>query len=135
MTAIEMLKRHRYRLLRLSSLRARLDVLRGAPKAPALTGMPQGKGLSGDPTAGAAERILALEAELAAEIAAAEEEARMAEALLTMLPEQQAAVLRARYIDGMSWKRVARTLHYTQSHCYAIHSAAFRRLEKDNSFS
>ena len=135
MTAIELLKRHRYRLLRLSSLRARLDVLRGAPKAPALTGMPQGKGLPGDPTASAAERILALEAELAAEIAAAEGEARAAEALLTVLPEQQAAVLRARYIDGMSWKRVARTLHYTQSHCYAIHGAALRRLEKDKSFS
>ena len=131
MTGIELLKRHRYRLLQLSSMRARLDALRGAPRAPVLTGMPQGKGLPGDPTASVAEKILRLEADLAAEIVAIEEEARTAEALLCGLPDQQAAVLRARYIDGMSWKRVARTLHYTIRHCSRIHEAAIRRLEED----
>ena len=131
MTKVEFLKRHRCRLLQLSSLRARLEFLRDAPSAPALTGMPRGTGVSGDPTSVAAQKILALEAELVAEIVAIEEEARTAEALLCGLPDQQAAVLRARYIDGLSWKRVAKTLHYSTRHCGRIHDAALKRLEKE----
>lgn len=131
MTKVEFLKRHRCRLLQLSSMRARLASLRDTPSAPPLTGTPCGKGVSGDPTSVAAQKILALEAELVAEIVAIEEEARTAEALLCGLPDQQAAVLRARYIDGLSWKRVAKTLHYSTRHCGRIHDAALKRLEKE----
>ena len=37
-------------------------------------------------------------------------------------------VLRLRYVDGLSWGRIARTTHYSKSRLYQIHSQALREL-------
>lgn len=54
------------------------------------------------------------------------------ERALVDLPEQQERVIRLRFIDGLSWKRIARRMHYSESHLRKISLAALRRLGADS---
>lgn len=54
---------------------------------------------------------------------------------ITALPEQQALVMHARYLEfnrrkgrRLSWAEVARATHYSVDHCKRIHTQALRRL-------
>lgn len=44
------------------------------------------------------------------------------------LPAQQGQIIRLRYVEGMSWQRVARATHYDERHARRIHAAALTRL-------
>lgn len=46
-----------------------------------------------------------------------------------LLPEQQKRVIRLRYYDRMSWRRISRVTHYTEQHCRKIKAAGIKRLE------
>ena len=76
-----------------------------------------------------------LERELVGEVAAFEQETQDAEQLLDGLPVREQRIMRLRYVEGMSWRRVARKAHYSQQHCFRIHDAALKRIdpEKDES--
>ena len=39
-------------------------------------------------------------------------------------------VMRLRYVDGLSWGRIARKTHYSKSRLYQIHRAALEELRK-----
>ena len=47
---------------------------------------------------------------------------------LNILPEQQAKVIRARYIEGMSWRMVAQVTGYCKTHCEKIHDSAIKKI-------
>lgn len=47
---------------------------------------------------------------------------------LNILPEQQAKVIRARYIEGMSWRKVATATGYRKTHCEKIHDSAIKKI-------
>lgn len=85
------------------------------------------KPTGGDKRAGQIARMVELKAEKR------EKERLLAIALdrvetwLIVLPEQQAKVIRARYIGGMSWERVARVTGYQKSHCRKIHDRAIKK--------
>lgn len=51
------------------------------------------------------------------------------------LPEQQASIIYKRYVEGLSWKQVARSSNYSEQHCFRIHEAALKKCggEKDES--
>ena len=45
------------------------------------------------------------------------------------LPEHQGLIICLRYVDGLSWKRVAKAANYSEDHCFTLHRAALRKLE------
>ena len=79
--------------------------------------------------ASAVSQILDLEAELIQAVLHLERERARIEFEIEMLPAQQKRVIAARYIDGMSWNKVAKTTHYDKRWALKIHAAALRRLE------
>jgi DNA-directed RNA polymerase specialized sigma24 family protein len=72
-----------------------------------------------------------LERELIGEIAALEQEVQDAKQLLEGLPVREQLIIRLRYVEGLSWRRVARKAHYTEKHCLKIHRAALKRILND----
>jgi DNA-directed RNA polymerase specialized sigma24 family protein len=72
-----------------------------------------------------------LERQYVGEVAALELEIRAAEGMLTALPEQQRTVVRLRYIEGLSWRLIARRTHYSERYCLKIHRAALKRTLND----
>lgn len=92
-----------------------------------LDAVPGGGGHSDRIAAGVAQ-IVDLEEKLLHRIGRLEAERQEIEALIEELPGQQRDVLYARYVEGMSWNKVARTLHYDGRYVFKIHRAALRRL-------
>ena len=58
-----------------------------------------------------------LERELTGEMIALEKQLVIVDAELARLPEHQERVLRLRYIDGLSWKKVSRLAEYCERQC------------------
>ncbi len=75
-----------------------------------------------------------LERELVGEVAAFEQEIRKAEQLLEGLPVREQLIIRLRYVDGLSWRRVARKAHYSEQHCRRIHKAALKKMSVNARF-
>ena len=117
MKPLEQLKNHKYYLLKIRHLQERLRAAQSVP-------------CEGDSRL--AEELLAEQHELSETILAAEKDARAAEALLQALPEKHAAVLRLRYLEGLSWKQVAKAMRYSVRRCYGISADALRQLEELN---
>ena len=57
-----------------------------------------------------------------------EKQILLIESIIQILPANQANVIRCRYENGYSWRRVARELHYTKGHCKNLHTAALKKL-------
>lgn len=94
-----------------------------------LTGMPAGSAVY-DRLAAYAAKLDELDT-LYAELLCSLGELRLRlETALAELPAQQERVLRLRYVEGLSWRRVSCRLHYSEPHLRRIHDAALRRLEK-----
>ena len=72
-----------------------------------------------------------LERELVGEVAALEQDAQDAEELLDGLPVREQRIMRLRYVEGMSWRKVARKAHYSQQHCFRIHGAALKIIDPE----
>ena len=68
-----------------------------------------------------------LERELTGEMITLEKQLAVVDAELAMLPENQEKVLRLRYVEGLSWKKVAAISAYSQSHCQNINTALTKR--------
>lgn len=82
---------------------------------------PAGGG-SRDTVGDAAVRLVELKDRLMEEVLRLEDQLREVEQWLDTLPPNQAAILRARYVDGMSWRTVARKLHYSEGHCRNVNN-------------
>ena len=113
----------------IKSLQRRLDRLREASASPPsmrLSFAPRGAG-SSDPVGEGVARLVELEAELLQKIAGLEAHIRRVEAGIDALPPRQRAVLRARYVDGLSWREVAKKTHYSTDYCKKIHRDCIAR--------
>lgn len=86
------------------------------------------KPTGGDKRAGQIARMIELKAELT------ERHTLLADALdklstwLIVLPEQQEKVMYARYMQGMSWRMVAKVTGYRKTHCEKIHDSAIKKI-------
>lgn len=128
----EDLRRLRSYRERLQSLEQQKEQLRAAVTnmTQRLTGMPGG-GDGHDRMMTFVARLDELEAQYA-ELITEQAEARLkAERALLLLPEQQERVLRLRYVEGLSWRKISRRTHYSEPHLRRICEAGLRRLENE----
>ena len=102
------------------------ELTRITPRLDAIPG-----GAAHDRMASAVADIVDLQNELLRRIASLERERIRIEDEISALPAQQAKVITARYVDGMSWNRVAKETHYQREHALKIHAAALKRLGRD----
>lgn len=72
-----------------------------------------------------------LEGELRERVIAMESSIQAVDDAISRLPDQQAIVMRLRYVDGLSWRVVAKRAGYSIDHCFSIHRGACSKL---NSF-
>ena len=93
-----------------------------------LTGMPSGSA-DYDRLAAYVARLSELEERYAALLIRLADERLHLESALASLPAQQERVLRLRYLEGFSWRRIAYRTHYDERHLRRIHDAALVRLE------
>ena len=101
------------------------ELTRITPRLDALPG-----GATKDKIADGVSQILDLQLELIRAVIRMESERARIEFEIESLPAQQAKVITARYIDGMSWNKVAKETHYDRRWALKIHAAALRRLER-----
>ena len=73
-------------------------------------------------------RLDELERRLAARVINFEELLEDMDVWLAGLPEQQRKVMRLRYVDGLKWREVAETAHYSIQHCVKINMTAMKGL-------
>jgi len=93
--------------------------------------MPGGAGAGHDALSGKVAKLVDLKAQLADRVAALELAALETESLLEGLPEQQRAIVWLRYVEGLSWRQVARRTRYSMQHCFRIHEAALKKINPD----
>lgn len=89
---------------------------------------PRGNG-SGDKMSGMVAQIVDLLNSLCGRLILIEKKRYEAEQAIQKLPAQQATVMYLRYIEGMSWDKIAKETHYNRQHLMKIHRAAVERLK------
>jgi len=94
-----------------------------------LTGMPRGS--SGeDKLAAIVSEIADLETELCEKIVRIEREMQEADKLIDELPDEtHRRLLRLRYYEGLSWKKIGKLMHYDVSTLIRKHKNALKELE------
>ncbi len=95
-----------------------------------LTGMPSGSG-EYDRLAAYVARLSELEERYADLLIRLADERLRLESALASLPAQQERVLRLRYVEGLSWRKISRRTHYSEPHLRRICEAGLRRLENE----
>jgi len=115
---------------RVSLLRERIEALQSdierITQVP--RNMPGGAGAGHDVLSGKVAKLVDLKAHLADKVAALEMAALEAESLLDGLPEQQRMIVWLRCVEGLSWRQVARRVHYSEQHCRRIHKVAAEKM-------
>lgn len=115
---------------KIRSLQRRVDRLRDAmysPSSPVLSHTPKGSAIS-DPTANAALTITGMTLRLLGMIMDLETQIEAAERCIATLPEDEQALIRARYIDGMTWRQVSRECNWSIDHCFTKHRQILAKL-------
>lgn len=74
-------------------------------------------------------KLLDLQDELASSILVYEYAIRDALQWIDSLPPNEAAVMRHRYIDGLSWRQVARKVGYCEREVYRFQESALRKCQ------
>lgn len=124
---IDDLKNVRRQKLRVETLQERIERLRSRAE---YNQRQLGECGRSDPTrdrlAEYAAELDELERELTGEMIALEKQLVIVDAELAKLPENQEKVLRLRYIEGMSWRRVAEKTDYCERQCRRIVNSKFR---------
>jgi len=115
---IDDLKNVRRQKLRVESLQERIERLRSRAE---YTQQQIGECGRSDPTRDRLAEYVAelddLESQLTGEMIALEKQLVSVDAELGKLTENQEKILRLRYIGGLSWKRVARVVKYSERQC------------------
>jgi len=130
---IEDLKNLRDLHSQINSLKGRIERLRGLLSSPAsvrLSYAPRGAGTHSDPVGNGVVKLAELEEELQQRIVELEEKIRSIEAEINALPPRERAVIRARYVDGLSWLKVSKAVHYSRDHCLRINRDVFCALRR-----
>lgn len=110
----------------ISRLQEQIDELRdGGLKSPRLTGMPKAAKMSGDMIGSRIAKLTSLE-ESVRDLKL--RQARIRETIGRLQPTEMRA-LWFRYIDGMSWERIAEKMQYSVRFIRQIHDRAIRNLE------
>jgi len=123
MLTIDDLKNVRRQRLRVISLQERIAALRSRAE---YTARQLGECGTDDATRDRLAEYVAelddLEHHLTSEMITLEHEVQSVDAALTALPENQETILRLRYCEGRSWRKVAEGAGYSVSHCRNVHS-------------
>lgn len=90
-----------------------------------------GGGTPSDKMSAAVAKLVDLQQKYVAEVAEIENSLQRAESALCALPEQQALIMRLRYVEGLSWANVARRAGLTCRYCLKIHEKAISNLQQD----
>lgn len=106
----------------LKRYRGRLPTYRGQE--------PVQPGSVGDPTAGIALKIVQLDEEIAQDIERLVDLKAEARVLFKQLDDdlKYKSVMELRYLECMTWREVAQSLHFSYKHVFKLHSEALRRL-------
>lgn len=115
----------------IGNIERRIESLRGTLERTTqqMNGMPHGSDGS-DKMASMVSEIVDLLGKLDERRVRIEEGMQEIERAFDALPDQQRRIMRLRYIEGMSWKKIARETHYAESHLIKIQRAALERLNK-----
>ena len=128
MLTIDALKNVRRQRLRVVSLQERIAALRSRAE---FTSRQLGECGSDDATRDRLAEYVAelddLEHHLTSEMITLEHDVQSVDDALTALPENQETILRLRYCEGKSWRKVAEGAGYCVQHCKKIHKC----FEKD----
>lgn len=100
-------------------------------KVQRLTGMPSasGSGESGSAQERLADRTMELRAEYAENIAELAERQLAIEQAIDALPSTMRQLLRARYIEGLTWEEVCVCIGYGWRQTHRIHAEALQRMK------
>lgn len=127
MLTIDSLKNVRRQRLRVISLQERIAALRSRAE---FTSRQLGERGTDDATRDRLAEYVAelddLEHHLTSEMITLEHEVQSVDAELTALPENQEIILRQRYCEGKSWRKVADAVGYCEQYCRKI-DARFRK--------
>lgn len=87
-------------------------------------------GSVGDPTAGIALKIVQLDEEIAQDIERLVDLKAEARALFAQLDDdlKYKSVMELRYLECMTWREVAQSLHFSYKYVFKLHSEALCRL-------
>lgn len=99
-----------------------------------MSDMPRG-GRSDDKMASFAAQIDSLQRTFGEKLAALQNKRIRIDAEVDTLPEQQKRIIRLRFYDKMSWRKISRITHYSESHCRKIKDSAIRRLSGEQNHS
>ena len=109
----------------------RLEAIMTAPKVQSLTGMPRGAA----PVGSAVERMAIRHAELVDyyfdlwnDILSLQ---MSIEKAITALDPLERQLIRAYYIEGLSWEEISKQACYSRRHVGRIHAEAINKLEKE----
>lgn len=117
---------------RVSLLRERIEALQSdierITQVP--RNMPGGAGAGHDALSGKVARLVDLKNELITRAEKLEAGMTEAERLLDGLPEQQRMIVWLRYVEGLSWRQVARKAHYGERHCRRINKRFWETIKQ-----
>jgi len=120
---IEDLKNLRDCHAEIKSLQGRITRLRdylSSPPSSRLSHLPRGGGGPRDTLGDGMATLADMEEELQERIAELELKIRRVEGEIDALPPRERSVVRARYVDGYSWRKVGKVVGYTEDHCKRI---------------
>ena len=129
----ERLRAVRSQLAELRQLRerlARLEARMYSPKSIEISDMPRGGG-GGDAMVDMVSSHSRLVALYRAKIEAMESEQIAVEEAIVGLRPAEREVIRARYLDGLTWEEICVEVGYAWAQVHRIHGAALRRLEEE----
>ena len=84
----------------------------------------------GDKMSGMVAQIVDLLNSLSGRLILIEKKRYEAEQAIQLLPAQQGTVLYLRYIEGMSWEKIAKETHYNRQYLMKIHRCAVENLKR-----
>ena len=90
---------------------------------------PRGNG-AGDKMSGMVAQIVDLLNSLSGRLILIEKKRYAAEQAIQLLPAQQGTVMYFRYIEGMSWEKIAKETHYNRQYLMKIHRCAVENLKR-----
>lgn len=85
-----------------------------------------------DPMAEYAAKLDALEREIADLLLSIESRIIEAEKAIDGLPTEQARIIRMRYCQGYSWRKIIRKTHYSERQVFRLHGLALKALEQES---
>lgn len=127
----ERLRAYRALKYETSQLRGQLKEMEArmySPKGQQFTSMPHGPGGNGRTMEDLVAAQLRLQDKYFSRIAELEKEQLEVEEAIEQLPIPERLVLRARYLEGLSWEKVCVAVGYEWTHTHRIHASGLRIL-------